>query len=191
MRSCNGWLSSRAHPARPAPQLTLLQKLVQQSAAAGDVSPFGSLTPLASPPDSLRTSAAPSTTAAAGATPLRSSMPLPVPQGVVQSPASRAGEQQEEAVQQQAQADGRTRAEQPAEQHWGLVRAVDCFRCGLGAVLWACLLSCPPLHVRNAVLLACAAHPHCCLPLLALVSSQGGRDACGCEQSSLDGALHK
>lgn len=100
-------------------KLTLLQKLVQQSAAAGEVSPLGSLTPLASPPDSLRTSAAPSATAAASAAPLHSSTPPGVQQDTAQPPASKPGEPQELAL------------EQPAEQHWGLLRAVDCFREGV------------------------------------------------------------
>ena len=94
----------------PPPQLTLLQKLVQQSAAAGDGSVLGSLSPLASLPGSLRTSGAPSSTAVPSIVPLRSSTPLPAQQAAAAQPARGGGEQP------------------PAEQHWGLARAVDCFR---------------------------------------------------------------
>lgn len=89
-------------------QLTLLQKLVQQSAATGDGSVLGSLSPLASLPGSLRNSGAPSTTPSFA--PVRGSTPLPGQQPAAQQPAEGGGEQQ------------------PAEQHWGLARAVDCFR---------------------------------------------------------------
>lgn len=121
----NCCLSGPAQRAPPALQLTLLQKLVQQSVAAGEASLLASLTPYASPPDSRRTSA-PSATPAASATLLRSSTPLPLPQGAAQPPASAAAKQQEQQTDRQAQRP----AEQQAEQHWGLARAVDCFRCG-------------------------------------------------------------
>ena len=88
-------------PTRPPLQLMLLQKLVQQSAVSQPRSEVETVSPLGSLPGSLRTSGA------------RSVTPAPSVRAAAQAAAQHKGE-------------GEARP-----QHWGLTRAVDCFREGV------------------------------------------------------------